>query len=97
MKVLMEKINGDISDNLLNKPSSEFEFERRKKIVNLLELPINIDLIIKESLDKITPKNLYLHKIPYHSVREEINKLYFVKKEIKIEKEKKTRGRKKSS
>ena len=97
MKVLMDKIHGDVSDNLLDKPSSEFEFERRKKIVNLLELPLNVELLIKEQLDKITPKNLYLHKIPYRSVREEINKLYFEKKEIKVEKEKKIRSNKKSS
>jgi len=96
MKVLMDKINGDISDNLLEKPSSELEFERRKKIVNLLELPENVDLAIKESLDKITPKNLYLHKIPYRSVREEINKLYFVPKE-QNEKKKKIKSNKKHS
>jgi len=98
MKVLMEKIHGDISDNLLDKPSSEFEFERRKKIVNLLELPLNVELMIKEQLDKIAPKNLVLHKIPYRTVRERINKLYFVEKETKVEKKKpKARGNKKSS
>lgn len=76
MKVLLDKIQGDISDNLLDKPSSEAEFEKRKKIVNLLELPQEIEQPIKEELDKILPKNLYLHKVPFNSVRIELRKLY---------------------
>jgi hypothetical protein len=75
-KVLLEKIQGDISDNLLTKPSSEIEFERRKTIVNLLELPIHIENEIKEVLDKIMPKNLNLAKVPYSSVREQMKKIY---------------------
>jgi 5'-3' exonuclease len=76
MKVLMEKINGDISDNLLTKPSSEAEFEIRKRIVDLTQLPQEIEQPIREELDKIMPKNLYLHKIPFKSIKEEIKKLY---------------------
>jgi 5'-3' exonuclease len=76
MKVLLEKIQGDISDNLLTKPSSEAEFEKRKQIVNLLELPLYIEQTIKETFDKIMPKTLYLHKVPFHSIREELKKLY---------------------
>jgi hypothetical protein len=76
VKVLLEKIQGDVSDNLLVKPSSEREFEIRKKIVNLLELPDEIEQPIKEQFQNLLPKNLYLHKVPYRSVREEIRKLY---------------------
>jgi len=76
MGVLLEKIHGDISDNLLKVPSSELEFEIRKKIVNLLELPEEIEKPIKEILQKLTTKNLYLHKIPYNSIREQIKLLY---------------------
>ena len=76
MKVLMEKINGDISDNLLTKPSSEAEFEIRKRIVDLTQLPQEIEQPIKEELDKLMPKNLYISKIPFNSIREEIRKLY---------------------
>jgi len=75
-KVLLEKIQGDISDNLLTKPSSELEFEKRKMIVNLLELPNHIESEIKEVLDKIMPKNLKLEKVPYRSVREQLKLLY---------------------
>lgn len=75
-KVLLEKIQGDISDNLLIKPTTEIEFEKRKKIVSLLELPDNIENPIREELQKLLPKNLYLQKIPYNSIRIEIKKLY---------------------
>jgi hypothetical protein len=76
MKVLLEKIQGDISDNLLKKPSSELEFERRKQIVNLIELPQHIEIQLREHLDKITPKKLCLGKIPFRSIREFVSKLY---------------------
>jgi len=76
MKVLLEKIQGDVSDNLLEKPSSEAEFERRKRIVNLLELPDFVEQQIQDKLHHLLPKNLYLKKIPYNSIREEIRKLY---------------------
>jgi len=77
MKVLLEKIQGDISDNLLEKPSSEAEFDKRRKIVDLINpLPQNIELLIKEALSKVTPKNVYFHKIPYRTVRDELEKLY---------------------
>jgi hypothetical protein len=81
MKILLKKINGDISDNLLTKPQNEFEFERRKKIVNLLELPAWVDDTIKESIDKKMPKNLDLKYIPFQSVRKELEKLYEVTNE----------------
>jgi 5'-3' exonuclease len=76
MKILLEKIQGDISDNLLTKPSSEAEFEIRKRIVDLTQLPQEIEQPIKEELDKLMPKNLYISKIPFNSIREEIRKLY---------------------
>ena len=76
MKVLLEKIQGDVSDNLLTKPSSEAEFEIRKKIVDLTQLPQEIEQPIKEQLDKMMPKNLYVHKIPFQSIQEQIRLLY---------------------
>jgi hypothetical protein len=76
MKVLMEKIQGDKSDNLLEKPKNEEEFERRKKIVNLLELPIYIEEPIKTKLSQLTPKGVNWKKIPFRSLRIELEKLY---------------------
>jgi hypothetical protein len=76
MKVLMEKIQGDKSDNLLEKPKNEVEFERRKLIVNLLELPNYIEEPIKKVLSSLTPKSVNWKKIPFRSLRIELEKLY---------------------
>jgi 5'-3' exonuclease len=81
-KVLLDKIQGDISDNLLDKPSSEAEFERRKKIVDLINpLPEFVEQPIKEELDKIMPKNLYVHKIPFRSIQEKFKVIYKLNEE----------------
>jgi hypothetical protein len=76
MKVLLEKIQGDISDNLLEKPTTEAEYNIRKKIVNLLELPDYIEQPIKEKLRELLPKNLNIDKVPFTSVKEAVKKLY---------------------
>lgn len=76
-KVLLEKIQGDKSDNLLDKPSSEVEFEKRKEIVDLIDpLPDYIEKPLKEKLLSLMPKNICLERVPYNSVRQEIKKLY---------------------
>jgi hypothetical protein len=76
LQLLRNKIQKDISDNLLEAPSSEAEFEKREKIVSLIKLPLEIEQPIKEELSKLAPKNLDVNKIPYKSVRESIKKLY---------------------
>ena len=77
MKVLMEKIHGDVSDNLLTVPSSEMEFDRRKKIVDLINpLPDFIEQPILEKFRSFLPKNLYTRKLPYRSIATDIDKLY---------------------
>jgi hypothetical protein len=76
IKVLMEKIQGDISDNLLVKPRTEAEFEIRKKIVNLLELPPHLETIMKEQLMSIPRKNLYVNKLPYYTIQKRMKDLY---------------------
>jgi len=76
IKVLMEKIQGDISDNLLVKPRTEAEFEIRKKIVNLLDLPPHLETIMKEQLMVVQRKNLYVKKLPYYTIQKRIKDLY---------------------
>jgi hypothetical protein len=76
MKVLMEKIQGDKSDNLLEKPKNEQEYEIRKLIVNLLELPNYIEEPIKEVLSNLLPKSVNWKKIPFRSLKIELEKLY---------------------
>jgi hypothetical protein len=52
------------------------EFERRKLIVNLLELPNYIEEPIKKVLSSLTPKSVNWKKIPFRSLRIELEKLY---------------------
>jgi len=78
LKILAKKIDGDISDNLLTKPQNEFEFERRKQIVNLLELPAWVDDVIKEVVDKQVPKNLQVQYLPFPSMQKKFLKIYGV-------------------
>lgn len=76
MKVLLEKIQGDVSDNLLEKPKNEKEFEIRKKIVNLIELPPEIENTIRETFDNLPMKNMAIHKVPFRTIQQELKKLY---------------------
>lgn len=75
-KILLKKIKGDVSDNLLEAPKTEAEFEKRKMIVDLIHLPIHIENIIRPVIQSLPIKNIALNKIPYRSCREEIRKLY---------------------
>jgi 5'-3' exonuclease len=75
-KILLKKIKGDISDNLLEVPKTEAEFVKRKMIVDLLHLPSHIEQILRQEIEKLPIKNVYLRKIPFRSCQEEIRKLY---------------------
>ena len=75
-KILLKKIKGDVSDNLLEAPKTEAEFEKRKLIVDLISLPQYIEQIIRPVIESLPIKNLYLNKIPFRTCREEIRKLY---------------------
>jgi hypothetical protein len=74
--VLAQKINGDKSDNLLEKPKTEEEYNKRKMIVNLLELPDWVEAPIKEAMFKAVPKKLNISKLPFRTMQERLKKLY---------------------
>jgi len=76
LKILNDKIQKEVSDNLLDTPSTEAEWEKRKKIVDLTQLPLEIEQPIREALSKLYPKNVYLEKVPFKSVQREVKKLY---------------------
>lgn len=75
-KILIKKIRGDKSDNLLTIPQTEAEWEKRKMIVDLIHLPQHIEQIIKPIVENLPIKNLLINKVPFHSCREELKKLY---------------------
>jgi 5'-3' exonuclease len=77
LRVLQEKIQGDVSDNLITKPSSEVEFFKRKQIVDLINpLPEYIENPLKEKLMSLFPKNLQINLVPFPSIRKKMAKIY---------------------
>jgi hypothetical protein len=76
LKILLKKIKGDISDNLLEAPKNEAEYEKRKMIVDLIHLPLHIEQILRPVIESLPIKNLYLGKVPFRTCREELKKLY---------------------
>jgi len=75
-KILLKKIKGDISDNLLTVPKTEAEYEKRKMIVNLISLPQHIEQLIIPVIQTLPIKNLYLNKVPFRTCQMELQKLY---------------------
>jgi len=75
-KILLKKIHGDISDNLLTVPKNEAEYEKRRMIVDLISLPQHIEAIIKPVIDTLPIKNLYINKVPFRTCQLELKKLY---------------------
>jgi 5'-3' exonuclease len=76
-KCLLSKIQGDISDNLLERPTNEKEFNQRKLIVDLINpLPAHIENPATEMLTFLPEKELILEQIPFRTIRERIGVLY---------------------
>lgn len=77
IKVLTKKIIGkEVSDNLKDIVMSEVDYERRKKIVNLLELPAQIEQVIKLELDSLTDKVYNASLFPYLNLKEKFDSLF---------------------
>ena len=77
--ILQKKIKGDIVDNLKTVPQTEAEYEIRKRIVNLLELPDRIEKPLSTILSDLPKKDLLINKIPFHSLQQKLIKLYNIK------------------
>jgi len=75
-KILLKKIKGDVSDNLLTVPKTEAEYEKRRMIVDLIHLPIHIEQLIRPVIETLPIKNIYLNKVPFRTCRVELEKLY---------------------
>lgn len=75
-KLLASKIKKEVSDNLVDKPTTEQGYENRKKCVNLLELPEYIESQIVSELDKLSEKSSDINYIPFQNIRKRIESLY---------------------
>jgi len=80
---LAKKIKCEKSDNLISKIVTEEDYETRKMLVDLTELPEFIDKQIKDILDNISEKeSINSNNIPYDALRERIESLYNDKEHI---------------
>jgi len=104
-KLLSKKIEKETTDNLVSPILNAKDYENRKVIVNLLELPEFIESQIIEAFKNLTEKEGDLDLVPFRTLREKLGGLYndtrkiikyedAVKYEEKKEKRKKVKRRK---
>lgn len=78
-KVLAKKIKKETADNLTNPILNAEDFEKRKMIVSLLELPEFVEIPIRERFEEIDANIKSegdLEAIPFRTIREKIGNLY---------------------
>lgn len=87
-KILSKKLDKEVTDNLLTPILNELDFEKRNLIVNLLSLPLEISLKIRNELDKIVNnKSTNIDLIPISIARERFNSIWKKEKvEVKNDK-----------
>lgn len=97
-KLLSKKIEKETADNLTNEIFSQEDYEKRKQIVNLLELPENIENTIKERLSNLEDKTSNIELLPFQSLKVRFKDIYSSNKivtyEDSLKKRRKTRKRK---
>lgn len=86
-KELMKKIHYEASDGLTAKIITEKDFEIRKKIVTLQELPTDVECALKEEFDKIKhPKEYYdVRMLPHPKLHTEFENIYNQSNKIDFE------------
>lgn len=75
-KLLSKKIEKETADNLVSPILTQADYEKRKTIVNLLELPENIENSIIEKLSTLEDKQLNLDLLPFKTIREKFPEIY---------------------
>ncbi len=82
-ELLNKKIRKEVSDDLVNEVKSEEQYEIRKTIVNLLELPDYIEEPIKAELQTMKKGTDKVDKFPFeNSLRKKFAKLYEDKSKV---------------
>jgi len=77
LRELAKKIQKEATDNLITPITNQAEYERRKTIVSLLQLPDEVEAPLKKIFANLKPKNEYYpEKIMFQSLIEKYNNLY---------------------
>lgn len=90
-KLLSKKIEKETVDNLVNPVLTQADYEKRKTIVNLLELPENIENTIRERLANLEDKEVNIDLIPFKSIKARFMTIYNSDKVITYEDSQKKR------
>lgn len=95
-KLLSKKIEKETADNLISPVLTQEDYDKRKQIVNLLELPDNIENTIRERLSNLKEKEGNIDLLPFKTIRQKFTTIYDSNKIITYEdSQKKRRKRRK--
>lgn len=75
-KVILQKIKKERSDNLVGEINTLSDYEKRKKLVNLLDLPKEIEESIDLVLSDLPPKTWNYGSFPIPSIRYKLKNIY---------------------
>ena len=92
-KIIAKKIEKETADNLITPILTAEDYEKRKTIVNLLQLPPFVEQAVTESLSSIQPKEYNIECLMFGNLKERFHKLYnsdkIVRYDAKIRKSRK--------
>lgn len=80
--LIIKKVQKETSDNLTDKILIKEDYELRKKLISLLDLPDWIEEICVERFQNLKKENVNLKDIYYSNLREKIGSLYNEKSKI---------------
>jgi len=75
-KVLSKKIEKEITDNLVTPILSEKDYEVRNRIVNLLDLPTEVEEKIINRLSNLPNKEWDYDKLPFNGLKQKFKDIY---------------------
>lgn len=93
-KLLAKKIKKEVADDLVAPITNEKEYEIRKKIVNLIELPEEIENKVKDRIAFLPEKLTDISKLPFKSLHYRFKKLYTGGQIVKYQKKRKKKSAK---
>jgi hypothetical protein len=96
-KILAKKIEKETADNLVTPILTTADYEKRKTIVNLMELPSLIEQNAAEALSQIVYKEYDIEQLMFPTLKERFHKLYNSNKIVSYDKKKRKKRKVASS
>jgi hypothetical protein len=90
-QILAKKIEKETADNLVTKITNKKEYDIRNKIVNLMELPEEIEERVGKVFENVRNKEYDLEKFPFISIRKRFMDIYNQKPRVIKRKKKRTK------